>query len=276
MRLSTTTLGCPEWELTTVLERLKEYGYDGVDFRGLRGELAIWKLPEFSTDLERTAGLIRDSGLAVSCISSSVRLTPTDPEQKAAIDEELDRTAEICLALGCADIRVFGGALKAADEATEADRPKVIEIAAERAIELAERARAIGPVELLIETHDDWTNSEHLAALLDRIKRVDVGCLWDVRHPYWVHGETPETTWERLGTWVRATHWKDGKKEADGERLVPVGEGILPLGDFHEMLKSTDYDGWYTLEWEKKWHPEIEEPEVAFPQFVKFMRGLEA
>jgi hypothetical protein len=27
-----------------------------------------------------------------------------------------------------------------------------------------------------------------------------------------------------------------------------------------------------SLEWEKKWHPEIEEPEVALPQYVMVMR----
>ena len=32
------------------------------------------------------------------------------------------------------------------------------------------------------------------------------------------------------------------------------------------MLAANDYKGFYCFEWEKKWHPEIEEPEVAFPQ----------
>ncbi|MDF2720141.1 MAG: hypothetical protein K0R28_7066, partial [Paenibacillus sp.] len=34
------------------------------------------------------------------------------------------------------------------------------------------------------------------------------------------------------------------------------------------------YDGWYTFEWEKRWHRDLEEPELAFPQYVQFMRDL--
>ena len=35
------------------------------------------------------------------------------------------------------------------------------------------------------------------------------------------------------------------------------------------MLAGAGYEGFYCFEWEKKWHPEIEEPEVAFPQYAK-------
>jgi len=33
------------------------------------------------------------------------------------------------------------------------------------------------------------------------------------------------------------------------------------------------YGGFYNFEWEKRWHPEIEEPEVAFPQFADVLGG---
>ena len=57
-------------------------------------------------------------------------------------------------------------------------------------------------------------------------------------------------------------------------RLCLPGEGDVPLGSILEALSSTGYDGWLTFEWEKRWHPEIEEPEVAIPAFARFMRGL--
>jgi hypothetical protein len=41
-----------------------------------------------------------------------------------------------------------------------------------------------------------------------------------------------------------------------------------------KTLVSGGYQGLYSFEWEKKWHPEIEEPEVAFPQYVETMKGL--
>ena len=272
MKLSTTTLGCLDWDLPTILERLKAYGYDGVDFRGYRQELMIWKHPAFSTDIDRSAVLIRDAGLQVSCISSGIHLTHTEPEAVAARIEELERTAEICAALDCRMIRVFGGRFKE----DEMDREDAIKIAAESATQLIERARRIAPVDILIETHDAWTSSKDLKALLTRIGHDNVACLWDTKHTYWSAAEAPSLTWKELRQWIRNTHWKDALRHPADGALVPTGDGVVPLAEAYDLMRAAGYDGWYTLEWEKQWHPEIAEPEVAFPRFVAFMRALEA
>ena len=39
------------------------------------------------------------------------------------------------------------------------------------------------------------------------------------------------------------------------------------------VLAGHGYSGYYCFEWEKKWHPEIEEPEVAFPHYARVMTG---
>ena len=44
---------------------------------------------------------------------------------------------------------------------------------------------------------------------------------------------------------------------------------------FFRVLKAAGYNGYFTLEWEKIWHAYIEEPEVAFPQYVQYMKNLE-
>ena len=36
-------------------------------------------------------------------------------------------------------------------------------------------------------------------------------------------------------------------------------------------LYGAGYAGWLAVEWEKKWHPEIEEPEIAFPHYARVM-----
>jgi sugar phosphate isomerase/epimerase len=287
MKLSTTTLGCFKWDLPTVLERVAGYGFEGIDFRGLQGELKLWLLPEFSTGLADTASCIRDLGLTVTCISSGILLSDTRPEHMAEHDEELVRSAEICRALGCRQIRVFGGSLGLAGGATEADRERVVDLVAARARDLAERAGQIAPVDLLIETHDAWTSSRDMVAALERCNRPDVACCWDLKHTYWTGKETPETSWERLAPWVRNTHWKDVRRccgsPAEAGRdlkgsgvLCLVGDGIAPLTDCYDLLTTAGYDGWFTLEWEKRWHPYLDEPDVAFPGFVRYLRDLEA
>jgi predicted xylose isomerase-like sugar epimerase len=39
------------------------------------------------------------------------------------------------------------------------------------------------------------------------------------------------------------------------------------------VLAGGGYKGYYSFEWEKKWHPEIEEPDVAFPHYARTMTG---
>jgi len=47
--------------------------------------------------------------------------------------------------------------------------------------------------------------------------------------------------------------------------------GRVPVKEQVAVLAKNGYKGFYCFEWEKKWHPEIEEPEVAFPHFAKTM-----
>jgi hypothetical protein len=46
----------------------------------------------------------------------------------------------------------------------------------------------------------------------------------------------------------------------------------VPVKETVKALAAAGYRGYYCFEWEKKWHPEIEEPEIAFPHYAKVMR----
>ena len=39
------------------------------------------------------------------------------------------------------------------------------------------------------------------------------------------------------------------------------------------LLAAGGYRHWISVEWEKRWHPEIEEPEVALPQHLDLLRA---
>lgn len=282
-------MGCPQWDLPTLLRHIKDFGYQAVDFRSLLGDLKLWLRPEFTTQLADSQARIRDSGLAVSCISTGVRLTDRDPAAIAVCDQELLRCAELAAALDCRQLRIFGGGLQSFDqEADESRRPEVIAWVVERLGSLIDRVRRTAAVDLLIETHDAWTASAHIVAILEQVGRPEVACCWDIKHTWWMAQETARTTWERLRPWVRNTHWKDACRTAPSAlmaeakiaekvrgagMLVPVGEGVAPLADACELLLRDGYDGWWTLEWEKQWHPHIAGPEVAFPGFIRQIRA---
>jgi fatty-acyl-CoA synthase len=46
----------------------------------------------------------------------------------------------------------------------------------------------------------------------------------------------------------------------------------VPTPAILSTLKAAGYDGWISVEWEKKWHPHLAEPEVALPQHIAMLR----
>jgi len=83
--------------------------------------------------------------------------------------------------------------------------------------------------------------------------------------------EKPGDTHAALKRWIRHTHLKDSRPEGADRRYVLTGTGEVPVEDQVKVLAGAGYPGYYCLEWEKKWHPEIEEPEIAFPHYARVM-----
>jgi sugar phosphate isomerase/epimerase len=135
---------------------------------------------------------------------------------------------------------------------------------------MAEHAKGSGVV-VLIESHGDFTNSNDLQQILTGVDSPAFQLLWDAHHTFVAGKEQPAETWKSLGRWVRHTHLKDSKPEGADRRYVLTGMGEVPVKEQVRVLAANGYKGYYCFEWEKKWHPEIEEPEVAFPHYAKTM-----
>ncbi len=270
MKLAFTTLGCPAWDMETIISKAVEYGFDGVDFRGYLGELKLYELPEFTKDIQITADRFADAGLMVPCFSSSVRAFSKTQDKLDSSIREIRSYAEICQQFETPYIRIFGGAIG------DTSRSEAINITAGNLFSLLTVAEEYD-VKLLIETHDDWIDSSYLSSVIDMVDSDTLGVLWDTHHPYRMIGEPPEKTWENLGRWICNTHWKDSSVNRGGNcgyKLCLPGDGDIPLTEIYIILADNNFDGYLTFEWEKMWTPEIEEPEIAFPKYVQYMRKL--
>ena len=53
-----------------------------------------------------------------------------------------------------------------------------------------------------------------------------------------------------------------------------AGRGGVSFAGAVNALRELNYNSYISFEWEKYWHPEIEEPEVALPDFVKAMKAI--
>jgi sugar phosphate isomerase/epimerase len=80
---------------------------------------------------------------------------------------------------------------------------------------------------------------------------------------------------------VLYTHIKDAEYNprhpqamGDGWRYMLPGTGMLPLQEAVQLLVESGYQGWMVYEHEKRWHPDLWEPEEAFPAFARWARHV--
>jgi sugar phosphate isomerase/epimerase len=266
MKLSFTTLGCPQWTLRQIAENAAQMGYDGVDFRGVLEDVDISRRPEFTSGLDETKRMFADLGVAISGIAIGARYAVVDPAERDKQFDETRRNMELAAKLGTHILRVYGGRVPEG-HTVDSILPTLVE-----------NLRTIGDeaaqydVTLALETHDDWTDSATFARLMAEADHPRVRVLWDLHHPYRTNGEPAEVTYANLAPYTVSTHVKDSIPAAEGHQYVLLGEGDVPLKQMLDMLVAGGYDGYAILEWEKRWIPSLAEPEVAFPQYVQQMR----
>ena len=132
-------------------------------------------------------------------------------------------------------------------------------------------------VKVNLEIHGDFNTIESITPVVERMGGVPAfGILWDVMHSDRVYGAAYLTFYELIRPYIRHVHIKDYRRNpAPGQnRLCLMGQGDVPVPEIVAQLRADGYDGYYSFEWEKKWAPEIEEPEVAFPDYMHYMKEL--
>ncbi len=297
LKISFSTLACPDWTWGQIADAGGAHGFDGVELRMIAGETDLLACPEFGQHLlESNLRQLELHGLAVCGLASSVRFDHLD---RAERDEQLaigKLYIDLARRLEASFVRVFGDVLPSADE--PAARHAVLRNIAGGLDALGRYSDLHGgAVDVLIETHGDFADTNLMLELLLHVREPRVGVLWDTHHPWRFYNEPVAETFGRLKPWIRHTHWKDSVQQtaegnvmppkffADPERegrmpghrpanYVLFGAGEFPAAETLRLLIQGGYAGWFSLEWEKAWHPDLAEPEVALPAFPAALHGL--
>ena len=169
--------------------------------------------------------------------------------------------------LDCPYLRVFGGPIPDGQTYSE-----VLNRDIEGYREAIQIAASYG-VQLLFETHDDFSTSSSLLPLLEGVEG-EAGVIWDILHPY-RFGESMEYTCQTLLPYIRHVHIKDSADYSkSGFDIVLPGEGTVPVRQAVSLLKNAGYNQYLCFEWEKHWHPEIQDADTALPHFMEYMKGI--
>ena len=272
IRLAFSTLGCPSWPLARALDAASRFGYDGVELRFVEGDDALWARPELTgTGLRETLARLADAGLAVPCVDTRSffhgpdrRRAAARPSRRRRARRRSPRTwehaASACSATACSPAPISSRRGASIVEALGG---------------LRDRLRGTG-VEVWLETHGDFATAAATRSLLEEAGSEGLGAVWDPANAYSEFGEEPEAGAVALGPFLRHVHLKDVRRPPDGKIPWPPalpGRGDFPAARVLEWLTAAGGDRWVSFEWEKRWHPEIEEPEVALPHFLRWAAG---
>lgn len=262
--LAFSTLGCPKWTFAQIVKCAVENGYQGIEIRGIMGELDLPKCPEFSAaNIAATRRLVEDNRLKIVDLGSSVKMHFADAVKRKANLDDAKRFIDLAQKLNCPNIRVFPDDLPKDQKDDE-----TVDWIIKNLVELGDYAKG-NAVNILLESHGKVVYSDMLLKIMKAAEHPNVGLVWDFFNMWSVTKESPKEVHKKLKKYIKHAHIKDAKLVNGKEEYTLLGEGEAPLAEALTALRQGGFKGYYSFEWEKMWHPEIQEPELAIPHYAK-------
>jgi len=266
-RLAFSTLGCPDWDFQRITDFAVQNDYTGIELRGLLREMDLTKCKEFNTAESRSATMrvMKGKGLQFVDLGSSANMHVADATERKRNLDDGRRFIDLAEQINCPFVRVFPNGLP-----KDQDRNQTIDLIIKGLLELGDYAKG-SKVSVLMETHGDLTKTDDLEAIMQSAHHEHTGLVWDVTNMWTITKESPVEVYERLKKYIRHTHIKDAKLVDGKVQYVLMGQGEVPIFQAIDALAKGGYKGYYSFEWEKLWHPEIAEPEIALADFPQAM-----
>lgn len=255
------TLGCVDYSLDEILALAARFAIPALELRGMEGAVKTEQIPSLAPDrIAGTAAKIA-SALRPAVYGSSIALTDAarDPVKLQSGLGEID----VAAALGFPQLRVFGNRF------IDGDEDASVKAAAETLHTLCVYAAPKG-ITILLEVHGDFVRTETFSVLFARMEGIEnFGLIWDVAHSDTPYGDDWLPFWRTVSPYTRHVHVKDHRRSP--KQLTQLGEGEIPLIPILRQLAADGFSGCVSLEWERKWHPELPPIEEALDRFCAIL-----
>ena len=262
MKLAYSTLGCPDWTLDEAIAAARKNNISALEIRGIAGEMDLLKIPALMPEnMAQTREKLGE--LTICTLGSSLKFDRSVDRDEML--EEGRKLVDLASADGIPFIRIFGNDIFPDEEEEAAIAHLADGIAALCACAEGKN------VMILLEVHGTINTLERLKAISDRIPSPAFGILWDIAHTDKKYKDNFREFYLPLLPRIRHIHVKDHFRLEEGTRLVGIGEGEIPIAAIVKSLLSDGYDGFFSLEWEKKWHPDLAPLEEALPVYAGYM-----
>lgn len=267
MKIGFSSLVCPQWNLETIVNIASEYGFDGVELRGLLGEFHLPLAPELAGDPPRVKALFAQNNVELVCLGTSATLDSRRPREvikhKAAVREFMELAAE----LDCPYVKLYVGEVQRWDT-----RHATLARIADALASLVPAAVRYN-VNLLVENGGDFPGSEALWYLIDSVAHPAVRCCWNPCNAMTLR-ERATISVPRLGQKIAMVHVCDATFDERGVlgEYKPLGEGDVGIARLIELLKGVVYRKYLMFEWPKRWVESLPAPDAILPQTAKFLK----
>ena len=246
MKISLCSIRFREQPIQQVVEQTAQLGYDGT-------EIVIDHLEDYlkrKGELESLRNLVHSKELEIPIISPAFNFTGTVEEHRESIDKA-HRCIEYAETLGAPLIRAFVSNVGSA-EATESQWNKCV--SALKDISAAAYTRGIA---FAIETHPRqlMDTVQTTLELIGRVNSPGLRVLLDIWHLFNEGEADPIEALHTLYPYTVHIHAKNMIRHPEGNKIAYFEEGDMDYPSFLEVLKSTDYDRFLSVEWfgEESW-----------------------
>ena len=265
MKLSFSTLGCPRWSFDEMLAIAKDLKIDGIELRGLGNDMYAPAFPIFSAaSIDATKEKLKGRGIVIPILTSGAYFADADTADNSV--GEACAYIDLTEKLGVPYIRVMA-------EPTPEPSNGDLALAAKKYAQVCDYAKGSG-VTPLIETNGKLASADAMLDFLKATNRENAAVLWDIHHTVRYFGEAPEVTAGKLGGLIKHVHIKDSTVKNDAVEYRAMGYGDIPAQDALKALADNGYEGFISLEWVKRWNPDLEEPGLVFAIFCNYMNYL--
>ena len=121
-------------------------------------------------------------------------------------------------------------------------------------------------VGILFETIGPLSKTQNLLQIINAFASASIGAAWNIRQTFFDGDESAETTIKTLGAYIRYVRIGD---RLDG-RDVLMGEGSLPVDDFLKALRSLNYEGFFTVDWNE----DVSDADIVLTHFSNFLSRI--
>lgn len=253
MKIAVFTVSLPDYTPQEAVTRLRDYGYDGVEWRVTdqqsphdakpgfwTGNRCTWPLSTFVDDAPEIRSLTETAGLAMPALGTYASCSDMN-----AVEQAIRGAA----ALGVAKLRInvpkYDG---------QSDFKRLRDSAKSQYQDVATLARQHG-VRALVEIHHRSIvpSASAAASFLDGIDPQDVGVIHDAGNMVYEGFEQYRLGLETLGPYLAHVHIKDAawhERPAGGWEATwaPIGEGIVDFVTLFAALRDVGYDHWVSVE----------------------------